>query len=74
MVIYKITNTINNKIYIGQISAKGKTVETGTIYPSQMECSKELKIHQGNLHKVLCGKRKTTGGYSFRYLEVKNEK
>ena len=57
MVIYKITNQINGKVYIGQ-----------TIQPLSKRCAKELKIHRSNIYKCLHSIYKSTGGYRFEYV------
>lgn len=45
-------------------------VETGVEYSSGKECAKQLGLHRGNITQVLKGKRKTCGGYTFKYKEV----
>ncbi|UIE13765.1 hypothetical protein [Enterococcus phage EFap02] len=39
-------------------------------YNSINECARELGLHQGNVVSCLKGKRKTCGGYTFKYKEV----
>ena len=39
------------------------------IFESQSECSRVLGLHQGNINSCLKGSRKSTGGYSFKYIE-----
>ena len=40
------------------------------IFESQMECSRVLGVHQGNVNKCLKGRLKSTGGYTFKYAEL----
>ena len=49
-------------------------VETGKIYKSANECAKEMNLFQGNIWKVLQGKRNHTGNYTFKYAGKENEK
>jgi hypothetical protein len=42
--------------------------ETGKIYNSQHEVARELKLHQAFIGRVLNGKQKSTGGYTFKWL------
>ena len=44
-------------------------VELNKIFGSQGEAARELNLHQSNINKVLLGKRKTTGGFSFINIE-----
>ena len=46
-------------------------IDTGKvkIFESQMECSRVLGIHRGNINKCLKGRLKSTGGYTFKYIE-----
>lgn len=44
-------------------------VETGIIYEGQMDAQRKTGIFQSNIYKVLIGKRKTAGGYHWRYAE-----
>ena len=44
-------------------------VETGVIYPSANECSRQLKIPQGNISGVCNGKTKSTHGFHFVYVD-----
>lgn len=39
-------------------------------YPSATECARQLGLNQGNIVSCLKGKRKTCGGYTFKYKEV----
>ena len=39
------------------------------IFLSQAECSRMLKVATAHLNQVLNGKRKTTGGYKFKYMD-----
>ena len=40
-----------------------------TIYPSGREAARQLGLNQSGVTYILAGKRKTTGGYTFRYVE-----
>ena len=44
--------------------------DTGRVrmFESQHECSRVLGIHQGSVNKCLKGKRKSTGGYTFKKI------
>lgn len=44
----------------------------GIIYDSIAEAARELDLLTGSIHRVLKGTRKTTGGYSFKYLGENN--
>lgn len=51
---------------------KGKKViclETGIIYSTIREAGRELNLHYQSIYKVCRGKRKTTGGYHFKYVD-----
>ena len=39
------------------------------IFTSQAECSRVLGLHRQSINACLKGKQKTTGGYSFKYVE-----
>ncbi|WPH68848.1 HNH endonuclease [Enterococcus phage EF-M80] len=39
-------------------------------YKSISECARELGLHQSSISMCLKGKRKTSGGYTFKYKEV----
>ena len=39
------------------------------IFISQSECSRMLNVSKSHLNIVLSGKRKTTGGYEFKYMD-----
>ena len=45
-------------------------IELNRIFSSQIEASRTLGVNQGNIANVLSGRQKTTGGYSFKYLDV----
>lgn len=44
-------------------------VETGVKYHSTKDCAKQLGLNRGNITNVLKGRRKTCGGYTFKYKE-----
>lgn len=45
-------------------------VETGVVYESAMEEARQLGISHGHIGSCCNGKRKTTGGYHWKYAEV----
>ena len=46
-----------------------RCIETGETFASQTEAARKLQLSQGDINAVLKGKRKSTGGYTFRYVE-----
>lgn len=52
--------------------SKAIICSNGVEYDSIKGCARELKLDDGSIVKVLKGKRKTCGGYTFKYKEVKN--
>ena len=46
-----------------------RCIETQIEYPSATIAAKELRLHQGNICKVLNGRYKTTGNLTFEYVE-----
>ena len=48
-------------------------VELDRVFNSCKECAEELGLNRGNICHMLKGKRKTTGGYHFRYEEGESE-
>ena len=42
--------------------------ETGEIFKSQHDAARKMNLNVGNLNKVLKGKYKTTGGFTFKYI------
>lgn len=44
-------------------------VEIGKVYDAVCDAERELGYNQGRISKVLCGKRKTTGGYHWQYYQ-----
>lgn len=42
----------------------------GTRFPSAREAARQLGLDQSTVTAVLRGRRKTTGGYRFRYAEI----
>lgn len=66
-IIYKHTSP-SGKVYIGQTCKKPIfCVENDTIYASVYDAAKELNLQFGNIWSVCNGRRKTTGGYHFKY-------
>ena len=48
-------------------------VETGIVYPSVHEASRQTCINRGNISNCINGKRKSAGGYHWEFLtDVKN--
>lgn len=74
--LYLITKELNYSLetwndiegYDGlyQVSSWGRVKNSR----SGKECAKQLGLHRGNITQVLKGKRKTCGGYTFKYKEV----
>lgn len=56
---------------IARTAVSIECVETGVRYSSAKEASEKLGISRGNLSSVLTGKRKSAGGFTFKYLEKK---
>jgi len=50
------------------LSKKVLCVETGEIFESTMEAERKTGIFQSNISLACSGKRKTTGGYHWRYV------
>lgn len=50
-------------------SRKVLCIETGIIYNTITEASRELNLNQSNISQVCTGKRKTCGGYHFKYVD-----
>ena len=50
-------------------SKRVKCLETGVIYPSANECSRQTGLSQGNISATCNGKQKTTGGLHFIYVD-----
>lgn len=44
-------------------------IETGIEFYGISECSRQMGLNDGNITSVLKGKRKTCGGYTFKYKE-----
>lgn len=49
-------------------SKKVLCVETGEIFDSAREAERKTGINNGNIGKVCLGKRKTSGGYHWRFV------
>lgn len=50
-----------------------KCLENNRIFLSINSAAKELALNHGCINEVLSGKRKSTGGYTFVYVEEENE-
>lgn len=46
---------------------KGGKLQTGIKYYGARECARQTGLNQSNIIKVLKGRYKTTGGYTFKY-------
>lgn len=55
-----------------KISKQVLCLETGKIYLSTMEVERELGFNNGNIGKCCNGKRKTCGGYTWKYVSIKS--
>lgn len=44
-------------------------IETGVEFYGINECARKMGLHQSHINNVLKGKRKHTGGYTFKYKE-----
>ena len=67
--------SLPEKCRIASIEARQRKIiciENGNIYDSIKKAADELKLFSSNIVKVLKGEYKTTGKYTFRYLENKN--
>ena len=49
-------------------------IETNTIYKSASEASKQLNLSRSHLSNVLNGRKKTAGGYHWKYIRKENLK
>jgi hypothetical protein len=52
------------------LSKKVLCVETGEVFPSAMEAQRKMGVSQSNISAVCLGKRKTIGGYHWRFLST----
>lgn len=48
-----------------------RCIETGVVYESGSEASRQTGIGQGNINTCCRGERKTSGGYSWEYVDEK---
>ena len=58
---------------IAALSTKIQCIETGEIFPSITAAAESCGAKQGNISKVLAGKRDFAGGYSWRYCDKSQE-
>ena len=65
----KLSNINNPKL-----SRLVQCIETGIIYPSVAEAERQTGIDAKLIRRVCVGKRKTTGGYHWKYINNKEEK
>ena len=54
---------------VGKNLVKTKCLETGIIYNSACEASRQTKIQRGDICRCCRGERKTAGGYHWKYVE-----
>lgn len=57
---------LQNRIRCFNVFKDGVLIGT---YGNPTQAAKELNLHQPNISKCLRGQRKTTGGYTFKYIE-----
>lgn len=67
MIIYKATNLLNGKVYIGQ------TIQTlkdrmGEIFNSIIEAAEKYNIAPTHISRVCRGKRNRSGGFHWEYV------
>ena len=65
------TENTRNKIAIANGGKPFVAIKDGKIkiFTSQMECSRVLGLHHSAINRCLKGRLKTTGGYTFKYVE-----
>lgn len=63
----KHTEETKNKIR-EKVGKKVLCIETGIVYLTSVECSKQLNINRSNICKVCRGTAKSAGGYTFKYV------
>lgn len=68
----KTIEELENSKYKKQCK-KVECIETGIIYKSAMEASRELGIDNRKISECCRGKRQRTGGYHWRFAEVTDE-
>ena len=54
---------------VGKNLVKTKCLETGIIYNSACEASRQTKIQRGDICRCCRGERKTAGGYHWKYIK-----
>lgn len=65
------TNSEVHNRKIGNANArKVICIENGIVYPSTKAAAKHLKVHASKVSLVCLGKRISTGGYHFKYVET----
>lgn len=62
------TSFKKDNIYCKMGTKKVECIETGEIFDSLSECSKQLNLNISNISDVCKGKRKSTGGKHFRFI------
>ena len=65
------TENTRNKIAIANGGKPFVAIKDGKIkiFTSQMECSRVLGLYDSAINSCLKGRRKSTGGYTFKYIE-----
>ena len=80
-VVYKITNVVNEKVYVGQLAglicrnnSRKKSViqldQSGNViecFSNIQDAAKKSKCFDSAIIKVCKGKQKTSGGYFWKY-------
>ena len=76
--IYKTTNLINGKFYIGQHSTKKKMseslskkvlcIETNTTYSGLTEANQQTSVSIACISMACTGRIKTTGGFHWKFV------
>ena len=56
-----------NKRMADKLSISVYCITNNTVYPSAHEAARQLNLHSGSITKCCNGKRKSTGGYQFKY-------
>ena len=68
----RIENTAKSQLNHPKFSKKVLCIETGAVYPSAMEASRQTGINRGDICSVCRGDNhcgKTAGGYHWKYID-----
>ena len=60
----------HNKALMSAVCKKVICIETGKIYNSAREAARDMKLQYSKISLVCNGKRTTTGGYHFKFVET----